>query len=184
MPAEAQLDELMPTWHWRAQATAWLDAAPDDVFLAFEQVTLSELPFAAAARRRQAKRDRSGLTMLHDLLDQGFFLLYEEQDVELVLGRVGQFWRPPAASAVTVTGRRSFLAFDEPGYAKAAFGFRVCGLDRGTMTVVETRVSATDERTHREFNRHWLVGSWADPAGRKQLVDAVRKRAEDPRRGA
>lgn len=184
MLAAAQLDEVMPSWHWRSRMTAWVAAPPAEVFLAFEQVTLSELPLAAAVRLRQAKRDRSGVTMLHDLLDQGFSLLHEEPERELLLGRVGQFWRPAAASAVAANGRRAFMGFGEPGFAKAVFCFRVAPLDGGTMAVVETRVSATDERTHREFNRHWLVGSWANPAGRRQLVDAVRRRSEDPTRGA
>ena len=178
------LDELLPQWHWRLRATAWVDAPASEVFLAFEQVTLSELPGAAHVREREVKRDRTGVTMLHDLLDQGFFLLHEEPDQELVLGRVGQFWRPGASSALPVTGRRAFMAFDEAGYAKAAFSLTVTQLDRGSMAAVESRVLATDEHTHREFNRYWLVGSWANPAGRKQLLDAVRQRAEDPSRAA
>lgn len=178
MFAAAHLDELMARWHWRSRSTAWVDAEAAEVFLAFEQVTLGELPGAAAVRLRQAKRDRSGLTMLHDLLDQGFFLLHEEPDRELVLGRVGQFWRAGAASSMPVVGRAQFLAFDEPGYAKAAFSLQVMDLDRGSMVAVESRVTATDEHTHREFNRYWLVGSWANPAGRQQLLSAVRRRAE------
>lgn len=178
----AHLDELLPTWHWRSRSTAWVDAPAAEVFLAFEQVNLSELPGAAAIRQRQSKRDRTGVTMLHDLLDQGFFLLHEEPERELVLGRVGQFWRPSAATALPVSGRRAFLEFSEPGYAKAAFSLQVKDLDQGSMAAVESRVIATDDHTHREFNRYWLVGSWANPAGRQQLLGAVRQRATNPAR--
>ena len=67
-------------------------------------------------------------------------------------------------------------------YAKAAFALRAEPLDRGTMISVESRVSATDDHTRREFNRYWLVGSWASPAGHHQLLDTVRRRASDPAR--
>ncbi len=184
MLSAGHLDELLPQWHWRSRSTIWVNALAPEVFLAFEQVSLSELPGAAQVRQRQVRGDRSGITMLHDLLDQGFFLLHEEPDQELVLGRVGQFWRPGASTAMPVTGRRAFLSFDEPGYAKAAFSLRAQQLDDGTMVAVESRVLATDEHTHREFNRYWLVGSWANPAGRQQLLAAVRARAEDPSRAA
>ncbi|MGD9753069.1 MAG: hypothetical protein AB7W59_18915 [Acidimicrobiia bacterium] len=176
------LDELLPVWHWRSRSTAWMDAPAAEVFLAFEQVNLSELPGAAAIRQRQSKRDRSAVTMLHDLLDQGFFLLHEEPERELVLGRIGQFWRPGGPATVQVAGRRAFLEFAEPGYAKAAFSLQVLELDRGSMAAVESRVLATDEHTHREFNRYWLVDSWANPAGRQQLLHAVRERATNPAR--
>lgn len=178
------LDELVADWQWRSRSTAWVTAAPAEVFLAFEQVTLAELPGAAEVRRRQAKGDRSGVTMLHDLLDQGFFLLHEDPESELVLGRVGHFWRPGAAAAVTVTGRRAFLAFTEPGYTKTALSLQIQPAGDGCMVAVESRVLATDEHTRREFNRYWLVGSWANPAGRKELLAAVRGRAQDPARAA
>jgi hypothetical protein len=184
MPDAGALDEILPRWDWRSRNTAWIDACAADVFLAFEQVRLSELPGTAEVRRQQAKGDRTGITMLHDLLDQGFFLLAEDPDRELVLGRVGQFWRAGAAAAVPVSGRNAFLRFAEPGYAKAVIGLRTEPLDRGTMVSVESRVLATDDHTHREFNRYWLIGSWADPAGRRQLLQAVRRRAEDPGRAA
>ncbi len=177
-----QLAAVLPQWHWRSRATAWADAAAAEVFLAFEQVTLAELPGTAELRLHQAGGDRSGVTMLADLLDQGFVLLSEEPDRELVLGRVGQFWRAGGAAAVQVDGRRAFLAFAEPGYAKAAFALRAQPLDRGTMISVESRVAATEDHTRREFNRYWLVGSWASPAGHHQLLDTVRRRASDPAR--
>jgi len=184
-----ELDVVMPSWHWRSRATTWVDADPACVFLAFEQTSLSELPGAAAVRRRQARGDRSGLTVLHDLLDQGFVLLGEVPDREVVLGRIGQFWQAGPTAAVGVDGRRAFLAFDEPGYAKAAFSVRVEPLGptppgHGTMAVVESRLVATDQHTRREFNRYWLVGSWANPAGRSQLLAAVRRRATDTGRDA
>jgi hypothetical protein len=180
MPASSLLDEVMPHWHWRTRSTAWVDAPAGEVFLAFEQVRMAELPGAAAARAGQSGQDPSGVTLISDLLAQGFFLLAEEPDRELVLGRIGQFWQ--AGATVRDGGRAWFGGFDTPGYAKAAFALRAQAETgpagrASSLVSVESRVIATDATTRREFNRYWLVGAWANPAGRRQLLAAVRHRA-------
>ena len=174
------LDELLGSWHWRNKATVWIDADPATVFLAAEQVRLGELPGAAVRRSTQLRVDRSGVTVLHDLLTQGFFLLHEDPDRELVLGRVGKFWRPGGATAAAVGGRKAFMDFAEPGYAKAVLGLLALPSGPGTMVVVETRIRATDLHTFQEFNRHWLVAAWAGPSARRQLLAAIKARVARP----
>ncbi len=172
-----RLDTVLAQWHWRTRATAWADADAAELLVAFEQVTLAELPATAKRPGRPASGDRRGVTMVADLLDQGFVLLDAEPHRELVLGQIGQFWRGGSTTAVPLDGQASFVAFAEPGYAKAAFSLRAQPLDRGAMISVETRLAATDVRTHRQFNRFWLAGSWTSPAGHQQLLDTVRRRA-------
>lgn len=174
------LDELLRPWHWRTKATMWMAAPPAAVFLAAEQVRLAELPGAASIRARESRGDRSGITVMADLFSQGFFLLEDDPDASLVLGRVGEFWRPGGAAVSDVNGRRAFVDFNEPGYAKALIGLQAIPSGPGTMVIVESRVLATDTRTFREFNRYWLVGAWANPAGRHQLLQAIRARVEGP----
>ncbi len=176
--APIALDLLLPRWHWRTSATLWVAAAPAEVFLAAEQVTLAELPGTAAHRARETRGHRTGITVVHDLLTQGFFLLHEQPDRELVLGRVGQFWRAGGAVPAHVAGRSTFQSFAEPGYAKAALSLRADPGDGGSMVRIETRLFATDDDTFAEFNRYWLIGSWANPTARRQLLHAIRARVE------
>lgn len=180
MVSSATLDLLVPRWHWRSRSTLFVDAPAAGVMLAMEQVTLSELPGAAAHRARESHRDASGVTVLADLFEQGFFLLHEEADRELILGRVGQFWRTDGGGAAPVAGRRAFVDFTEPGHAKAVLCITACPWGSITLLAIENRVLATDDRTYREFNGHWLVGAWANAAGRQQLLNAVRDRATQP----
>jgi hypothetical protein len=177
------LDELLGSWHWRNKATAWVDADPATVFLAAGQVRLGELPGASVRRSAETHVDRSGVTVLHDLLTQGFVMLHEEPDREIVLGRVGKFWQPGGAPAATVGGRKAFMDFAEPGYAKAVLSMLALPSNPGTMLVVETRIRATDDHTFQEFNRHWLVGTWVHPTARRQLLTAIKARVAQPTRG-
>lgn len=176
--ASRALDLLVPRWHWRNSATLWVAAAPPEVFLAAEQVTLAELPGTATLRARESHNRRLGITVIHDLLTQGFFLLHEQPDRELVLGRVGQFWRAGGTAPAHVGGRTTFQSFNEPGYAKAALSLRADPGAGGSMVRIETRLLATDDKTFAEFNRYWLVGAWANPTARRQLLHAIRARVE------
>ncbi|MFN0026284.1 MAG: hypothetical protein ACKV2O_03710 [Acidimicrobiales bacterium] len=184
------LDDLVKRWDWRSASTIWIAASPGDVAVAFEQVSMMELPAASGTRHRA--RDGLGgtaprpvppaLTLLADLLDEGYFLLFEEPERELVLGRVGRFWRPGASATVAVTGRRAFCDFTQAGYAKAALALQIQPiapqLGGGCLVGVESRVITTDEATRRELSRHQLMGPWATPVGRTELLRVLRQRAE------
>ncbi len=179
------LDNLVPRWDWRSASTIWVGASAGDVTVAFEQVSMMELPAASGTSRhaREGLATFTAPTLLQDLLDEGYFLLYEEPERELVLGRVGRFWRPGASSAVVVTGRRAFCDFDDAGYAKAALALQIKPvaptMGGGCMVGVESRVLTTDEATRRELSRHQLMGPWASPVGRIELLRVLRQRAEE-----
>lgn len=174
MVSSSMIDTLLPTWHWRSRSTLFVEASPAEVLAAAEQVTVDELP-GVAHRVRDAKRVTDGVTVLDELLDQGFSILHEDPAHELVLGRVGQFWRP-GGGRTNVVGREAFTAFDDAGHAKALLALTATPWRQSTLLAVESRVCATDDRTAREFNRYWLVGGWASAAGRQQLLAAVRDR--------
>ena len=48
-----------------------------------------------------------------------------------------------------------FHAFDEPGFARAAWNFKVSSKQGGTLLETETRVQCTDEVARRKFLRYW-----------------------------
>jgi hypothetical protein len=86
----------------------------------------------------------------------GWIKLAEEEDRELVLGAVGQFWRRDyGARDVTA---EAFAGFDEPGYLKLAVTSRVepKGYSQSVLHY-EARVEATDEEARRQFIRYWKV---------------------------
>jgi hypothetical protein len=76
---------------------------------------------------------------------------------EVVAGAVGRFWRTVGNEAAPVRTRADFVAFFEPGYAKAAIAFTVFPEREGTRVKTETRVVGTSAEATRLFRRYWLV---------------------------
>ena len=85
----------------------------------------------------------------------GFMVLAEEPGSELALGVVGRFWR--LDSGIRHVAPESFVAFDEPGFAKAVMNFRVVEQGTGSHLETETRVLATDESSRRKFRLYWAA---------------------------
>ena len=102
--------------------------------------------------RRRAPREALTLTRI---VQGGFVPLGEQAPRELVLGAIGQFWRPTAPrKTVDAAG---FVAFAEPGYAKVAWDFRLAEEGGGTRLTTETRIACTDAASRRRFRLYWRV---------------------------
>jgi hypothetical protein len=135
--------------------------------------TLRGLP--ALARRKPWGRTGT----MKDLLAAGFVVLGEEPGTEIVLGVIGRFWRP--TGGIRRIEPADFTTFEDPGWAKAAWNFRVSGQGPGRSAVdTETRVLCTDRASRRAFLRYWrIVGK---PSGfiRNRALHLIKADAERP----
>ena len=73
--------------------------------------------------------------------------------------------------------RADFVAFSEPGYAKAAIAFTVFPHREGTRVKTETRVVGTSAEAARLLRRYWRVIRPASNAIRRSWLAAIRRRA-------
>ena len=72
-----------------------------------------------------------------------------------------------------------FDAFAEPGYAKAAWNFRVTpGTGGRCMVTTETRVRCTDDASRRRFVLYWAVVGLFSGVVRKQGLKLIKRDAE------
>lgn len=111
-----------------------------------------------------------------ELLKFGFVLLGEDPPNEVVLGLAGRFWRP--GGGLISVAADEFTGFDEPGFAKAVWNFRVGPDATGTIVSTETRVRCTDDASRRHFRRYWrLVGPFSGYI-RTQMLRDIKREAE------
>lgn len=115
---------------------------------------------------------------LDGLLRLGFVLLGEDAGHELVLGVVGRFWA--ISGGLQRLEPEEFIGFDRPGYAKAAWNFRVEeGRDETSVLSTETRVLCLGDRSRRRFRRYWMVVGPFSGLIRKEALRLAKRRAEE-----
>ncbi len=112
----------------------------------------------------------------------GFSLLGESPGQEIVFGLVGQFWRPGGGLAAAPGDVDAFAAFAAPGYALAAWGFRVEVLDgERCRLATETRVRATDAVSRRRFVLYWWLIRPFSGLVRREALRAIGRAAGSAR---
>jgi hypothetical protein len=172
------LDPYLPTYDVSDAHSVTIDAPPAVVMDAVREVTPAEVPLLVALmgirtlpRLVRGKPLQLRGAILDGMRETGFIVLEERPDA-MIFGVVGRFWEP--ASGIRPIEPEEFHAFDEPGFAKAAFGF---WLDGGVLTT-ETRVVGTDERATRRFRWYWRVIYPGSAVIRWEWLRAIRRRAE------
>jgi hypothetical protein len=179
------LDEVLPSYNVNEVHSTRVDAPPAAAFAAVKEVTAKEIrllgPLMAirmlpSRLRRPLRRDDPG-PVLDQFLRAGFVVLGERAASELVVGAVGRFWSLSGnAPLKTIRSRDDFVAFDEPGYAKAAMNFQLVPDDGGTRIVTETRILGTSDEATRSFRRYWRVIRLGSGAIRRSWLAAIRRR--------
>ena len=168
------LDDVLPAPHFSERHACLIAAPPQAVWDALRDLRLGDL---ALSRTLIAVR---GLPMrLAGNAPRGHRSGRVLEDGPLP---------PPAASPprAALTGgydgpaldARALRDFHEPGWTKAAFDFVLTPQDGGTRLATETRVTATDARTRVIFGLYWAAIRAGSGLIRRDLLRAVRRRAE------
>lgn len=188
------IDTYMPECDAREHHMIQVDASPERVYAALRSTNLAGstlvrvlfalrgIPAAMAGRAAGIRAIRARARMpirLADFERQGFSILDEDRPNELLIGLEGQFWRP--SGGLRTVERASFGAPPPPGYARAAWNFRIEPRPDGRCLLsTETRVRCSDSRTRRRFWFYWLLIRAASGLIRRQMLRAIRHAAELP----
>ncbi|HSK49262.1 MAG TPA: hypothetical protein VK889_02080 [Solirubrobacterales bacterium] len=142
-----------------------------------DEMTLMRLLMGIRTLGR-GERDGSR-TVLSGFRSMGFRPIAEQPERELVVAGIGRFWTL-SGGLRKVEGSEQFAAFDEPGYAKVAFDFR---LEDGVLST-ETRIAGTDEHASRRFGLYWLLVRPGSGLIRREWLRAIERRAQCESRDA
>ena len=179
-----RIDHFLPRWHFHEVHETTVHAPPSRVMRAVHDVSPSEIRFfrglmairGLGLRRRHPEAERRPL--LATALRDGFVLLEEDADRELVVGTAGQFWRVEG-TRVLVAGPAEFLSFDRPGCAKVAMNFRLRDDgEGGTRVTTETRILGLDDEARRKFGAYWKLIYPGSALIRRSWLAAIKARAE------
>jgi hypothetical protein len=181
------LDDLLPTYDKTERHQRLVAAGPTETYAALKSLPMSELPLVRLlfgirslpmlVTRHRGLPGADGRPMIDGFARIGFTMLKDDPGEKLILGVIGQFWRP-SGRIVRFADAAEFVAFDRPGFAKAAvtFQFRATG-DR-TAVLTETRIATTSTAAARAFARYWLLIGPFSAVVRRSWLAALARRAE------
>ncbi len=174
-----RLDDLMPDYQQRTRNCRAVVGAPEAAVAAARRLEVRDvrgLRLLLGARALPGvARGRSPIAAggLVDLaLRYGFGILADEPG-ELVVGLIGQPWKPVGGEVVRFDGPARFTAFNRPGFVKVAADVRAEPTGPGCVVCTETRVAATDAGAARRFARYWTVIRPFGGVVRRSLLAAV-----------
>ena len=189
------LDEFMPLYQFSENHSIVIKTKSNsNVLSVIKDITPAEIPFMfellwlhALPSRLFSTKKKSDLEIVRkkpffeQYLNSGFILLAEDENQELVLGRIAQFWKLINDSIPRIDNTKEFLAFNNPSYAKAAMNFYVHhnhADDEDVKFSTETRIYVHDQIARKKFARYWLVIHSFSAFNRKMLLRAVKRRLE------
>lgn len=188
-PGTRQIDRFMPAYHFNEVHSLDIQAPADRVFAAIRAVPPGEIRWLrtlfwirSLPARLAGKPDspeRYTRPIFEGNPESGSALLVEEPGREVVLGLVGQFWKPAGGARTRIDGPESFLAFDRAGFAKATLNFVIEDEGGGRCRLTtETRVFTPDPATRRVFAAYWRLIYPGSSLLRTTWLAAVKRRAE------
>jgi hypothetical protein len=176
------LDDFLPVYDFHEVHRTFTPAPPGAVMQSARRLLPHEVPLLVvlmAIRNLPALLRGRRPVIRGSMLDafrRGGFVVLEDASDELVLGAVGRFWR--ASGGLARIEPERFREFAEPGWAKAAFNFRVDEVGGRTIVSTETRILCTDEGARRKFRRYWLLIRPGSGAIRVAWLRAICRRAK------
>ncbi len=190
---QSPLDSLLPRSQFAEVHAVRIKAAAGQIYRAVNDVTPREIALFRAmfalrglpsiATRRSSFPYGGKQPLLEQMLANGFVLLAGDPNREIVLGCVGQFWKP-INRPMRLADRQAFLDFDHAGYAKAAVSFSIESASQPEAVTIrtETRILVPGPASRRLFAAYWLVIGPGSGLIRRMWLRAIKKRAETMQR--
>lgn len=169
------IDRFLPEYDFAERHATTIAATPAQIDPHVRALDLSgsrivRLLFRLRGMPRRAVR-------IDGLEQAGFRLLADAPAEEIVLGLVGRFWTP--GGGLCRFDPDDFVGFEEPGWAKAVWGFRMEPQREGrTLLVTETRVRCTDAASRRRFRAYWTVIRPFSGLIRRVALREIKRQAE------
>jgi hypothetical protein len=172
------IDDLLPTWDWRSAHATRVAASPERAAAAAREFSGRDLPVTGALMRVRAlgRRTFDDRPTIEAMTRIGLAVLVDER-YAVVVGGVLSPWRLRGGHRA-VASADELRAFAEPGWVRVATAFTVTPEGAGCRVRTETRIAATDDDARRRFGRYWrLIGPFSSIT-RREMLAAIRRRAE------
>ena len=173
------IDDFMPGYDFSEKHETNIRASAEKVYAALNSTDLSESWIISGLLTLRGLGRRSAKTLtLRDMTKDGFAILGEKPDEEVLLGLAGKFWT--LSGCMQNINADSFREFDTKGYAKAAWNFALTESDKGeTLLGTETRVKCSDAESLASFRFYWRFVQPFSGLIRQEMLRLIKQKAEE-----
>ena len=183
------LDRFVPDFQFREVHAMTIRASPSKVLESARSIRPGDVPlvrFLMALRSIPAvlfegeryNPGKADAPLLDQIVGSGFLVLGEEPGKELVLGTIGQFWRPTGNICRDILTPNQFISFQEEGWAKAGWNFFVEEDGVTSRLVTETRIHVLGASATRKFGLYWRTIRGGSGLIRRTILKAIKRKAE------
>jgi hypothetical protein len=170
------LDEVLPHYDVSAKYKIQIRATPEKIY----SVLQGGFPIGAITKMLMALRRIPGYFQAEEHRGSGerpFYKLKQVENREIVIGIVGQFWKP-ASRAVMIQDLEEFLTFQQEGFCKAAMNLLIQEKFHGQCEVTtETRVLGYGS-AKKPFKDYWrMIGPFSGLI-RREILRKIKQKAE------
>jgi len=178
----SRIDESLPDHDFSAAYQISIKAPPPAVYQHllvsdFNDIWIVRVLMSLRSGKR-IQRDQAPIDLRQRLRGTGFFILSDVPNDELVIGVAGKFWRPDGGRCLDLTPA-DFAGFSRPGYAKAAWNFKLrTDVPGSTVLSTETRIKCYGRSALWRFRIYWSLISPFSGLIRKAILGRIRTESE------
>jgi hypothetical protein len=188
VPASPAFDALAQAAQFRDLVAIVVKAPPEAIFQALGEVTLrdmkvawilGELRYLPSRLAGHIPAATSRRPFLSTITEGGTLILRDDAPREVITGSAAQLHRVHQAPR-RFANREAFEAFDDPDHEKLVMSVRVASTGRPgeNWLILEHATRALSPQAERKFSRYWRVIKPTGAFVTRQLLQAVRRRAE------
>jgi hypothetical protein len=172
------IDEFLSVYDFSEKHETNIRASAKQVFAAVNSTDLSDswIIWSLLTLRGLSSPFASKKKTLRDMTSDGFTLLGEKPDEEILLGLAGKFWTPTGSLQKIDAG--NFKEFNKAGFAKAVWNFSLSEANGQTLLKTETRIRCLDEDSRQSFALYWTVVKPFSGLIRTEMLRLIKEKAE------
>jgi hypothetical protein len=173
------IDDFLPVYDFSERHETSIRASREQVFAAVDSTDFSAswMIWGLLALRGLGWSHVSKSVTLRDMTKDGFAVLGEQPDEEILLGLAGKFWTLGGNLQKIDAG--NFREFNDKDFAKAVWNFSLENLSNGeTLLKTETRIRCLDEGSRKSFALYWTLIEPFSGLIRSEMLRLIKEKAE------
>lgn len=173
------INDFMPNYDFSEKHETNIRASAEKVYAAVNSVNLADswIIWGLLSLRGLGRTSSKTLT-LRDMTKEGFAILGEKPNQEILLGLAGKFWS--ISGCLQEVNAENFREFDKKGFAKAAWNFFLTEASENEIRLTtETRVQCLDKDSLESFRFYWRFIKPFSGWIRNEMLRLIKEKAEN-----